>query len=232
MLAGAAAERERAADQVWLQTSMKETVMAKTSDDGAEAEQPINYYWKSIDWDAFMRDYPPPPHYAATTGKLSNDALRDLQNNRFMARVAEAWEIPFYRNRWSAVGLEPDDVKSLDDIEKIPTFTSDDLKQAIADHPPFGDHHPIDRGDFGRLRHVGAVVETFDAEILFEAGALLLDRRRIAETVDHDIGAFGGQRAGDGQTDAGGRTGDDGVAGFQRHGRSPDAGREAVSPAL
>ncbi len=110
----------------------------------------IPYYWKAVDWDALMRDYPPPPTYAATTGRMSADALRDLQNRRFRARVAEAWSAPFYRRRWSAAGLEPGDIKSLDDIGKIPSFTSDDLKDAIAAAPPFGDHHPIGRDGFAR----------------------------------------------------------------------------------
>ena len=110
----------------------------------------IPYYWKSVDWDALMRDYPPPPSYAATTGTLSASALRALQDQRFLARVAEAWAAPFYRRRWSAVGLEPGDIRSLDDIGKIPSFTSDDLKDAIASAPPFGDHHPIGRAAFAR----------------------------------------------------------------------------------
>lgn len=110
----------------------------------------IPYYWKSVDWDALMRDYPPPPHFATTTGRMSADALRALQNERFLARMKDAWAVPFYRDRWTAAGLTPDDVKSLDDIEKIPTFTSDDLKDAILAAPPFGNHHPIGREDFGR----------------------------------------------------------------------------------
>ena len=106
---------------------------------------PIPYYWKSIDWDALMRDYPPPPMYAATTGRLSADALRALQEERFLARVADAWQVRFYRERWSAAGLAPGDIRGLDDIAKIPAFTSDDLRQAIADEPPFGSHHPFGR---------------------------------------------------------------------------------------
>lgn len=111
----------------------------------------IPYYWKSVDWDGLMRDYPPPPHFAATTGKLSADALRALQNERFLARLGDAWKVPFYRERWGAAGLEPGDIRSLDDIGRIPTFTSDDLKEAIAAAPPFGNHHPFGRAEFGRM---------------------------------------------------------------------------------
>ena len=64
----------------------------------------IPYYWKSVDWDGLMRDYPPPPFFERTTGRMSDDALRDLQNVRFLARVADAWAVPFYRERWQAAG--------------------------------------------------------------------------------------------------------------------------------
>jgi phenylacetate-CoA ligase len=67
-----------------------------------------------------------------------------------MARVADAWAVPFYRQRWTAAGLEPGDVRSIDDSERIPTFNSDDLKAAIAEHPPFGSHHPFGPEGFGR----------------------------------------------------------------------------------
>lgn len=110
----------------------------------------IPYYHQTLDWQALMRDYPPPPLFAGSTGRLSADALRTLQNARFLERMAEAWATGFYRKRWRAAGLEPGDILSLDDIEKIPTFNSDDLKQAIDAHPPFGNHHPIDAGDFAR----------------------------------------------------------------------------------
>ena len=108
----------------------------------------VRYYWQSIDWPKLTRDYPPPPDYWRTTGRLSADAMRKLQDERFLARVAEAWQVPFYQRRWRAAGLTPGDIRSLDDIEKIPTFTSDDLKEAIQSGPPYGDHHPIGRAGF------------------------------------------------------------------------------------
>ena len=111
----------------------------------------IPYYHRSVNWQQLMADYPPPPHFHQTTGKLSAEEIFDLQSRRFMERVAEAWQTRFYRERWSAVGLEAGDINNLHDITKIPTFTSDDLKQAIVDAPPFGSHHPIRRSDFGKF---------------------------------------------------------------------------------
>lgn len=100
----------------------------------------LPYYWSSVDWPRFMADYPPPPHFASYTRSLSDDALRALQEQRLLARVAEAWDVPFYRAHWSKAGLTPGDIRSLDDLVHVPTFTSDDLKQSIQDAPPFGGH--------------------------------------------------------------------------------------------
>src|SRR3546814_18746988 len=79
---------------------------------------------------------------------MSEEQIHRLQNERFLARIQDAWNLPFYARRWSAAGLEPGDITSLDDLEKIPTFTSDELNSAIEAAPPFGDHHPSRPGDF------------------------------------------------------------------------------------
>jgi phenylacetate-CoA ligase len=98
-----------------------------------------------------MRDYPPPPIFERTVGKYSADEMHVLQDGRFRERVREAWAVPFYRDRWKDAGLEPGDIRGLADIDRIPTFTSEDLKVAIAMAPPFGNHHPLGRDDFGRM---------------------------------------------------------------------------------
>ncbi|HWU64925.1 MAG TPA: AMP-binding protein [Ensifer sp.] len=111
----------------------------------------IPYYHKSVDWDRFMADYPPPPFYHQTVGRLSADALNALQEKRFLDRVAEAWEVPFYQRHWGAAGLEKGDITRLEHIDRIPTFTSDDLKGALQSAPPFGDHYRFGRPPFGEV---------------------------------------------------------------------------------
>ncbi|MTD52984.1 phenylacetate--CoA ligase family protein [Amycolatopsis pithecellobii] len=103
-------------------------------------QRAIPYYWSSVDWPRFMADYPPPPTFAGAMAALSDEQLHELQDKRFRDRVREAWAVPFYRDRWTAAGLEPGDIRELDDIAKIPAFTSDDLKRSIEDEPPFGSH--------------------------------------------------------------------------------------------
>ena len=91
-----------------------------------------------------------------------------------------------------------------------------------------GDHG----GDLAGLRHVGAGIARLDAELLLQAAALLLDRARLAEAVEHHVGAGFGQRAGDGEPDPGGGAGDQRGFAFE-HGcprccARPSKGRQGV----
>lgn len=100
----------------------------------------IPYYWSSVNWEELVADYPPPPYFDAAMAGRSDEEVRALQEARFLQRVTEAWNVPFYAERWRAAGLEPGDIRGLEDLEKIPTFTSEDIKHSTHANPPFGDH--------------------------------------------------------------------------------------------
>ena len=85
-------------------------------------------------------------------------------------------------------------------------------------------------GDHGRdllgPAHVRAAVRHGDAELLLQPVAQAGDGRGVAEAVEHEVGAGGGQRPGDAQADAAGRAGDDGtLAGERASGGGGAAGR-------
>lgn len=105
-------------------------------------------YPKSIDWDKFYEDVPPPDVWYDTTFRWSRDQLRSYQERRFREVMAAAWENSFYKRRWSAAGLEPADIRSIDDIGKIPTFGSEELKDDIENSPPYGNFPGIVPAEF------------------------------------------------------------------------------------
>src|SRR5262245_23991663 len=88
--------------------------------------------------------YPLGATFLDGVARLSRDELRSLQDRRFRAAVRRAWEVPFYRRRWSAQGIEPGDIRGLDDIGKLPPFSKTDLMRSVTEHPPFGDYHGVD----------------------------------------------------------------------------------------
>jgi len=97
-----------------------------------------------LDFQALWREYPPAPDYFDGVYRLSRDALRAVQEERFLVAMARAWEVPFYRRHWGAAGIEPGDVTGLDDLGKLPTFSVHDLRESVETNPPWGDLIGID----------------------------------------------------------------------------------------
>lgn len=78
--------------------------------------------------------------------RASREDLRELQSARLVEAVRYAWEyIPFYRRLWSKHGVTPDDIKSIDDLEKLPTWGVNDQRESLEQNPPFGDIFATDR---------------------------------------------------------------------------------------
>ncbi len=60
---------------------------------------------------------------------------RALQLRRLREQVARLWvNVPFYRQKWEAAGVTPDDLQSLDDLRRFPFTEKDDLRKTY----PFG----------------------------------------------------------------------------------------------
>ena len=91
-----------------------------------------------LDVGAMLRDYPMGRAFLEGPAALSRDALRALQERRFARVMERAWQVPFYRDRWTAAGLEPGDISGLDDLARVPSFSKDDLMASVAAAPPFG----------------------------------------------------------------------------------------------
>ena len=62
------------------------------------------------------------------------DELRALQLTRFKQSLSRAARVPHYQKKFAAAGLAVGDVKSLDDLARLPFTTKEDLRQNY----PFG----------------------------------------------------------------------------------------------
>ena len=65
---------------------------------------------------------------------LSRDELTALQTKRLHNTLTQCMNSAFYRERFKSEGLEPGDIKSLDDLRRIPFTTKQDLRDTY----PFG----------------------------------------------------------------------------------------------
>ena len=153
-------------------------------------------YFDEVDHRRLLAEYPIGAAFLDGPARLSRDELHALQERRFLQVVARGWEVPFYARRWRAAGLEPGDIRALEDVRKIPAFSKADLMQSVAEHPPFGDFHGLDLTAAGRL---GAVLHTtsgttgtpqpiwfgaFDREV---QNALLARAYRLQGLADTDV---------------------------------------------
>ena len=51
------------------------------------------------------------------------------QSRRVQKLVKRAYQIPFYRERFDAAGIKPEDIKTGDDLTKLPVLTKDELRE-------------------------------------------------------------------------------------------------------
>jgi phenylacetate-CoA ligase len=105
----------------------------------SESPSALPLYHYAVDWKGFYAKYPPPDVFLDTVYRWPPDRIRALQNERFLEVMQAGWQNPFYRRLWSKAGVQPGDVQSLDDINKLPIFNSDDIKADQQEHPPFGE---------------------------------------------------------------------------------------------
>jgi phenylacetate-CoA ligase len=94
-------------------------------------------YFEAFDAKQMLADYP--LDLVSAYAKMSQDELRALQEARFATLMKRGWEIPFYRKLWRATGIEPGDIRNLDDITLLPVYDKSDLMASVNEHPPYGD---------------------------------------------------------------------------------------------
>ncbi|MBQ7741602.1 MAG: phenylacetate--CoA ligase [Bacteroidaceae bacterium] len=65
---------------------------------------------------------------------LSREEISKLQAERLQATVRHCMNVPFYQQKFKEMGITPDDIRTVDDVRKLP-FTT---KQNLRDTYPFG----------------------------------------------------------------------------------------------
>src|ERR1700751_3350348 len=70
------------------------------------------------------------PEIQDAAERMSGEELRALQLDRLRWTLRYAYGcVPFYRKRFDAAGLSPDDCRSLEDLAAFPVTTKDDLRE-------------------------------------------------------------------------------------------------------
>jgi phenylacetate-CoA ligase len=84
-------------------------------------------------------------HWAPELETCSRDRLRDIQNDKLAVLIPYMLEYsPFYRYKFKQARLTARDIKSVDDLYKIPLTTKAEMVADVVAHPPWGTYLAID----------------------------------------------------------------------------------------
>jgi phenylacetate-CoA ligase len=85
------------------------------------------------------------PYWNPGNETLPREELRALQHVKLKRLCEWAWERSvFHRRRWEAARFHPDQLKSVDDIRRIPFMTREEWMDAQMEAPPFGTLTTVD----------------------------------------------------------------------------------------
>ncbi len=74
------------------------------------------------------------PYFNPEVETMSREQLEQLQLERLKKTVNHCMNAPFYQKKFQELGITPADIKTLDDVRKLPFTTKEDLR----DNYPFG----------------------------------------------------------------------------------------------
>ncbi len=64
--------------------------------------------------------------------RLPEERVSAIREEKFLAMVDYAYRnVPLYRKRWDAAGVSPADIRTLDDIGKLPVITKEDIRNGF-----------------------------------------------------------------------------------------------------
>lgn len=74
----------------------------------------------------------------------SREKIREIQSEKLIKAVHYMYAYsPFYRKKLDENGIKPDDIKSVDDLPKLPIITKDEMSADIKSNPPFGTYTAV-----------------------------------------------------------------------------------------
>ncbi len=83
--------------------------------------------------------------WAPEIEKAGPDKLKEIQSEKLEMAFRYIYEYsPYYSNKYKKAGLTPNDIKSVEDLHKIPVTDKEDLRAAIKEKPPWGNFSCID----------------------------------------------------------------------------------------
>jgi phenylacetate-CoA ligase len=85
--------------------------------------------------------------WAPELERASRGRLEEIQSEKIAAAAAYLYEdSPFYRARFDEAGVRPPDVRSVEDLWKVPITRKQEWADDVQRHPPWGTFSPLRPG--------------------------------------------------------------------------------------
>jgi phenylacetate-CoA ligase len=113
----------------------------------------MNAQWPPI-YDPSYVPAPDEPYWNRALETMASDEREErIILPKLRAQLAYAYEhSPFYRNKWDGAGIHPRDIHSLEDFEKIPCVTKEEIRRDQAEFPPFGSNLCVPKRELARVQ--------------------------------------------------------------------------------
>ena len=74
-------------------------------------------------------------YYQPEIETASRERIIEIQNEKLVKQIRRVWDaVPYYRKKMMDAGVTPDDIKSIEDIKKLPFLSKSDLRDSY----PYG----------------------------------------------------------------------------------------------
>ena len=105
----------------------------------------------------YDRSYIPSPDSRYWNEELETMDLEQREREvilpKLQAQLKYAYEMsPFYKKKWDKAGIRPEDIRSLEDFERIPFLRKDEIRQDQMENPPFGSNLCISSTELARVQ--------------------------------------------------------------------------------
>jgi phenylacetate-CoA ligase len=92
------------------------------------------------------------PFFRESIETMSREQFRELQIRKLQALLSRIFgRNRFYTKKWNEAGVEPGDIQSLADFQKLPFTCKSELVQSQEEEPPFGANLTFPECDYTRL---------------------------------------------------------------------------------
>ena len=69
-------------------------------------------------------------YYQQEIETAPREKILEIQNEKLVKQIHHVWDnVPYYRHLMEEKGLTPDDIKTVDDIHKLPFLSKADLRE-------------------------------------------------------------------------------------------------------